>query len=90
MGEWVRRLAQGAFAHNTLKGWLCLLYVSILGNALAHLSWVTGISKIGPTRTTMYQTFVPLVAIFFAVLFLGKAFFGSKLSGRLWSLEGYT
>ena len=84
----LRPLIQGVFAHHTLKGWLCLLYVSILGNALAHLFWVTGISKIGPTRTTMYQTFVPLVAIFFAVLFLGEGLLGVQIVGAALALGG--
>lgn len=81
-------LAQGAFAHPTLKGWLCLLYVSILGNAVAHVFWVTGISKIGPTRTTMYQTFVPVVAIFFAVMFLGESLLGIQVVGVILVIGG--
>ena len=81
-------LAQGAFAHPTLKGWLCLLYVSILGNAVAHVFWVTGISKIGPTRTTMYQTFVPVVAIFFAVMFLGESLLGIQVVGVILIIGG--
>jgi drug/metabolite transporter (DMT)-like permease len=84
----LRPLAQGAFAHPTLKGWLCLLYVSILGNALAHVFWVAGISKIGPTRTTMYQTFVPVVAIFFAVMFLGESLLGIQVVGVVLVLGG--
>jgi drug/metabolite transporter (DMT)-like permease len=81
-------LAQGAFAHPTLKGWLCLLYISILGNAVAHVFWVTGISKIGPTRTTMYQTFVPVVAIFFAVMFLGESLLGVQIVGVVLVIGG--
>ena len=84
----LRPLAQGAFAHPSLKGWLCLLYVSILGNALAHVFWVTGISKIGPTRTTMYQTFVPLIAILFAVMFLGESLLGIQIVGVVLVLGG--
>lgn len=60
-----------------------MLYVSILGNALSHLFWITGISKIRPTRTTMYQTFVPLVAIFFAIMFLEKTLVGLQIVGAV-------
>lgn len=50
----VKPLAQNAFVQPSLKAWLCLLYVSIMANALAQLLWVTGIEKIGPTKTTIY------------------------------------
>lgn len=84
----LRPLAQGALAHHSLKGWLCLLCVSLLGNALSHLFWITGISKIGPTRTTMYQTFVPLVAIFFAVMVLAESVVLVQIIGAVLVLGG--
>jgi len=81
-------LAKGAFAYPSAKAWLCLLYVGILANAVAHVFWITGISKIGPTRTNMYQTFVPLVAIFFAVMFLGETLFWVQIIGAALVLGG--
>ena len=81
-------LAKGAFAHPTATAWLCLLYVGIVANAVVHVFWITGISQIGPTRTNMYQTFVPLVAIFFAVMFLGESLLWAQIIGAALVLGG--
>jgi len=81
-------LAKGIFAHPSAKAWLCLLYVGILGNAVAHVFWIAGISKIGPTRTSMYQTFVPLVAIIFAVMILGESLLWVQIIGAVLVLGG--
>ena len=55
---------------------------------MAHIFWIAGISQIGPTRTTMYQTFVPLVAIFFAVMFLGESLLWAQIIGAALVLGG--
>lgn len=81
-------LVRGEFGHPTLNAWLCVLYVGIAGNGVAHIFWVTGISRLGPTRTTMYQTFVPLVAIFFAVMFLGESLFVVQIVGAVFVIGG--
>ena len=81
-------LFRGALFHHSLKAWLCLLYISILGNALTALFWIIGISKIGPTRTTMYQTLVPLVAIAFAMVMLGERLFKVQVIGMVLVLGG--
>jgi drug/metabolite transporter (DMT)-like permease len=84
----LRSLIQGELAGISLKAWGCLLVVSFLGNALSHLFWITGIFKIGPTKTTVYQTLVPLVAIFIAVMVLGESLALAQMVGAALILGG--
>jgi drug/metabolite transporter (DMT)-like permease len=84
----IKPLAQNAFVEPSLKAWLCLLYVSIMANALAQLLWVTGIQKIGPTKTTVYICLVPLVAIFFAGVILMESILPIQFLGVLLVLAG--
>lgn len=84
----INPLAQNAFLQPSLKAWLCLLYVSIMANALAQLLWVTGIAKIGPTKTTMYICLVPLVTIFFAGIILMESILPIQFVGVLLVLGG--
>jgi len=84
----LRPLTTGLFLGISSKAWLCLLVVSILGNALAHLFWITGIFQIGPTKTTVYQTLVPLVAIFIAVMVLGESLALAQMIGAALILGG--
>lgn len=62
--------------------------MSLLGNALSHLFWITGIFKIGPTKTTIYQTLVPLVAIFVAVMVLAESLALVQMVGAVLILGG--
>jgi len=84
----IKPLAQNAFVQPSLKAWLCLLYVSIMANALAQLLWVRGIEKIGPTKTTIYICLVPLVAIFFAGIILMESILPIQFFGVLLVLAG--
>jgi drug/metabolite transporter (DMT)-like permease len=77
----LRSLIQGELAGISLKAWGCLFVVSFLGNALSHLFWMTGIFKIGATKTTVYQTLVPLVAILIAVTVLGESLVLAQMVG---------
>ena len=72
----------------SLKAWLCVLYVSLLANALAHIFWLTGISNIGPTKTTIYQTLVPIVAIFLSQIMLSEPLLPAQTAGMLLILGG--
>ena len=84
----IKPLAQNAFVQPSLKAWLCLLYVSIMANALSQLLWVRGIEKIGPTKTTIYICLVPLVAIFSAGIFLMESILPIQFLGVLLVLGG--
>jgi len=84
----LKPLTQGALAGISSKAWFCLLFVSLLGNTLSHLFWITGIFKIGPTKTTIYQTLVPLVAIFVAVMVLAESLALVQMVGAVLILGG--
>jgi len=84
----INPLAQNAFLQPSLKAWLCLLYVSIMANALAQFLWVSGIEKIGPTKTTVYICLVPLLAILFASIILRESILPLQFLGVVLVLAG--
>ncbi len=79
---------QGDLLDCSFTAWLCVLYVSLLANALAHILWITGISRIGPTKTTIYQTLVPIVAILFARSMLSEPLLSTQIAGVVLILGG--
>lgn len=73
---------------HSLSAWMCVVYISIMGNAIAHIFWISGVSRIGPTRTTIYLTLVPIVAIILSQIILGEAFLATHLLGVALTIGG--
>jgi drug/metabolite transporter (DMT)-like permease len=52
--------------------WLSLLYLGVLGSALAYIGYYDGIRKIGATRSGAFIALNPLTAVILGALLLGE------------------
>jgi drug/metabolite transporter (DMT)-like permease len=52
--------------------WLSLLYLGVLGSALAYIGYYDGIRKIGATRSGVFIALNPLTAVILGALLLGE------------------
>ncbi|AKK00878.1 membrane protein [Pseudomonas sp. Cab53] len=57
-----------------LKQWLSLLYLGVLGSALAYIAWYDGIRRIGATRSGVFIALNPLTAVLLGALLLDERF----------------
>ena len=73
----------GGWGAVSFWGWFSIIYVAVLGNALAYFLWMRGIKDIGPLRTMLYQYLMPVTAILFAVPFLNERLTGQQIFGAL-------
>ncbi|WP_277761987.1 DMT family transporter [Pseudomonas sp. A34-9] len=55
-----------------LPQWLSLLYLGILGSALAYIGYYDGLRKIGATRSGVFIALNPLTAVLFGAVLLGE------------------
>jgi drug/metabolite transporter (DMT)-like permease len=63
--------------------WFGVLYVAIMGNALAYFLWIRGIRNIGPMRAVLYQYLMPITVILFSVPFLKESLTAVQAGGAL-------
>lgn len=73
----------GGWGAVSFWGWFSIIYVAVMGNALAYFLWMKGIEHIGPLRTMLYQYLMPVTAILFAVPFLDERLTGQQIIGAL-------
>ncbi|MFJ7796212.1 DMT family transporter [Pseudomonas sp. NPDC096950] len=52
--------------------WLSLMYLGVLGSALAYIGYYEGIRKIGATRSGVFIALNPLTAVILGALLLGE------------------
>ncbi|WP_434563625.1 DMT family transporter [Pseudomonas sp. R1-6] len=52
--------------------WLSLLYLGVLGSALAYIAWYDGIRRIGATRSGVFIALNPLTAVLLGALLLDE------------------
>ncbi len=67
----------------SLTGWACLLYAVIFSIVIAFFLWYRGVSRIGASRTMIYQYSVPVFAAFSAFLLLDEKLYLSQLVGAV-------
>ncbi|MDD5008011.1 MAG: DMT family transporter [Syntrophorhabdaceae bacterium] len=65
----------------SFTGWVCLLYSVIFSIVIAFFLWYRGVSRIGASRTMVYQYSVPVFAAFSAYLLLDEKLYISQLIG---------
>ena len=61
-----------AIAHLGAQQWLSLLYLGVLGSALAYIGYYDGIRKIGATRSGVFIALNPLTAVILGALLLDE------------------
>jgi len=81
-------LAAEEWAQVSLGAWLAVAYSIILGGVFAYVVWYKSISEIGATRTMVYNTLIPPVAILIAVATLGERFTPLQALGAVVILSG--
>lgn len=74
---WVTSAVRGELSVTALAGlgmqqWLSLMYLGVLGSALAYIGYYDGIRKIGATRSGVFIALNPLTAVLFGALLLGE------------------
>jgi drug/metabolite transporter (DMT)-like permease len=73
----------GEFVRLSLTGWMWLLFTTIFSIVVAFFLWYRSVSKIGPSRTLIYQYLIPVFAAFFAYLLLKERLYVSQLIGAI-------
>ncbi len=74
---WVLAAARGELSWSALNNlglpqWLSLIYLGVLGSALAYIGYYDGIRKIGATRSGVFIALNPLTAVILGALLLGE------------------
>ncbi|MFI8225758.1 DMT family transporter [Pseudomonas sp. NPDC085632] len=74
---WVLAAVRGELSWQALNDlalpqWLSLLYLGVLGSALAYIGYYDGIRKIGATRSGVFIALNPLTAVVFGAVLLGE------------------
>ncbi|NUT76745.1 EamA family transporter [Pseudomonas sp. C1C7] len=74
---WVTSAIRGELSVTALTNlgaqqWLSLLYLGVLGSALAYIAYYDGIRKIGPTRSGVFIALNPLTAVILGALLLDE------------------
>jgi drug/metabolite transporter (DMT)-like permease len=78
-----RPLLTYPWAHLSLQGWLGLGYAVLLAGVIAYVLWFHAIGELGATRTLVYGSLIPIVAVSVAVLTLGEQFTALHALGAL-------
>ncbi|MFW9078528.1 DMT family transporter [Pseudomonas sp. P2757] len=68
--------------------WLSLIYLGLLGSALAYIGYYHGIRQIGATRAGVFIALNPLTAVIFGALLLGEQLTASMGLGGTLILAG--
>ncbi|CAI8702181.1 putative amino-acid metabolite efflux pump [Pseudomonas sp. IT-P74] len=74
---WITCIVRGevsvaAIAQLGVQQWLSLLYLGVLGSALAYIGYYDGIRKIGATRSGVFIALNPLTAVILGALLLDE------------------
>jgi drug/metabolite transporter (DMT)-like permease len=70
------------------RPWLALVFMGVLGTAVAYLWFYDGVKVIGPARTAVFINLVPVVAITLGVLLLGEKLQMSMVVGAALVVTG--
>lgn len=81
----INRAAIGDIRQNQL---LSLLYLGVIGSALAYIWYYDGIQKIGATRSGVFIALNPLSAVLLGLLLLGESLSPPMLLGGLLVISG--
>src|SRR5690606_27829848 len=56
-----------------VSGWLALLYVMVLATAVGQQAWLYGVRGVGPSRAGIFGNLIPVSALFFSLVILGRS-----------------
>lgn len=78
-----RPLLTYPWARLSFQGWLGLGYATLFGGVIAYVLWFYAIGELGATRTLVYSSLIPIVAVLVAVRTLGEQFTALHALGAL-------
>ncbi len=84
---WPEMMAQ-EWAQVSLGAWLALAYSIVLAAVISYVLWFKSVGEIGATRTVVYNTLIPPVAVLIAVITLGERFTAWQALGAIVILGG--
>lgn len=84
---WPQLVAE-EWAQVSVSAWLALAYSIIFGGVIAYVIWFKSIGEIGATRTMVYNTLIPPLAVLIAVVTLGESFTLLQTAGAVIVLGG--
>jgi drug/metabolite transporter (DMT)-like permease len=76
------------FQAMSARGWLSLVFLSVVVSGLATLGMIAAIKRLGPTRTSIFLNLIPFWTIVSASLLLGEQLLPSHVIGGLLLLVG--
>ncbi len=74
--------------HHTLPGWAAVLYLTLIGSALAFTLYMFALQHLSATVSSMYTYINPVVAILLGWLFLGERLTLWELTGMAVTISG--
>ncbi len=84
---WPEMMAQ-EWAQVSWGAWLALAYSIVLAAVISYVLWFKSVGEIGATRTVVYNTLIPPVAVLIAVITLGERFTAWQALGAIVILGG--
>jgi drug/metabolite transporter (DMT)-like permease len=81
-------LGDFAVPHASWKAWASLVYMGVMGTAIAYIWFFDGVQAIGPARTAVFINLVPVVAITLGVVLLGEPLQWSMVIGAALVVSG--
>jgi drug/metabolite transporter (DMT)-like permease len=76
------------WASVSLRVWAILLFCIVITAGVSLTLWYRGVSKIGPTKTQIYQNLIPVTTIASAVPLLGETVSALQVLGALVAVMG--
>lgn len=74
-------------AQDSVAFW-CVVYSGLFSTGLAYALWNYGVRKVGPSHSSIYQNFVPLVALTSGWFILNELPIGMQLPGGILIIAG--
>jgi drug/metabolite transporter (DMT)-like permease len=74
--------------HHTTVGWLSVVYLALIGSALAFTLYMFALKHLSATITSLYTYINPVVAILMGWTFLGEALSAWELAGMAATILG--
>ncbi len=68
--------------------WMLILFSAIVATAMGNMLWNRAIAELGVARTSLFQYWIPVFGVGFALLLLGEAFTAWHVLGLLGILLG--
>ena len=70
------------------KAWACIAFSGLLSTGWTYALWYYGVRHVGPSRTAVYASLVPVITLGGAIWILGETVTGWQITGGVLVLAG--